>query len=361
MVIYTSFILLSFCCLAIAFNLKQRHNLFTFYFFLSLSALFLILLSGLRSYHVGTDSGTYAIKFQLFTEFNTVIDKWNNGSEAGFAFLNYLAHFFSNNYISIYILNAFIVTYCYFYGILKLSTYPALSIITLILIGPFLFHLNGARQGIALSIFFISFIFLRDKNFIKYFISILVGALFHKTILLTIPLYFLFTRKLTFKKYLIVVLCFVFLLVIFDDLISIATEIDDRYKTYGEEIDSAGGIVSSLFNFLLFCWFVICKKLNKIENKIYDLSLAIFFIGVLISLISFIMKLNPSGILRMSLYFTQFSALLIPVSIFCFKSKVIKVSFMLLFTVLMSLHFYLTTTTFSDLIPYRFNPIVTIF
>ena len=361
MEIYISFILLSFCCLTISFKAKKSHNLLVFYTFLYLSALFLILLSGLRSYSVGHDSGTYVQIFQSNIELNNVIERWNSANEAGFALLNYLAHYFSDNYIAIFIFNAFIVTCCYFYGVFKVSATPFLSIIILVLIGPFLFHLNGARQGIALSIFFISFIYIRDKNFTKYFISVMIGALFHKTILLTLPLYFLFTRKLNFKSYFIITLCFIFVLVIFDDLIAMATQVDDRYKTYGDEVKSAGGVLTSIFYLFLFCWFVICKKVNTIKNKIYDLALAIFFVGVLISLISFIMKLNPSGILRMSIYFTQFSALLIPISIFSFKNKNIKALLIFFFIVLMSLYFYLTTTNFSHLVPYRFNPILTLF
>lgn len=66
-----------------------------------------------------------------------------------------------------------------------------------IILGPiFLLWANGMRQCVASCIFLYSIVFIEKRNWLKYFIYILVGTLMHKSAIILIPLYWLLRYKL---------------------------------------------------------------------------------------------------------------------------------------------------------------------
>lgn len=64
--------------------------------------------------------------------------------------------------------------------------------ITLICFGTYFMWMNGIRQSIALMFFLLSISYASNKKAYKFLFCILIGYLFHKSILLVLPLYFLF-------------------------------------------------------------------------------------------------------------------------------------------------------------------------
>lgn len=72
------------------------------------------------------------------------------------------------------------------------------SIALIFLIRYYFLTLNIVRQGIAMSIILCSYRYLKEKNFKKYLIMILLASCFHMMSLIYIPIYFLY--KIDWKK-----------------------------------------------------------------------------------------------------------------------------------------------------------------
>lgn len=324
-----------------------------------LAALPLVIITGFKHIKVGTDTGSYVYYFNKIQTFADVLAIADKNGEIGFWLLNFLGHLLTDDYFIIFTLSAIIVACCYFYTLITFKL-GALSLITLLLIGPYYFQLNGNRQAIAIAIFSISIIFIIKKQPLNYIASIFIGFLFHKSIIICLPLYFIFKDDIKPRKMAVITLLFLLVLVFFQTFVNFAAGVDDRYSTYGDQQETHGGVVVSLFNILLFCWFLLCRHINGhiLANRKFDILLALYFLGVLISLLSIVLKVDPSGFLRLSLYFIQMNIFLVPMTILSFRDNNTRYIISMSAVFLMTLYFYMTTSTFSNLTPYRFNPVV---
>jgi len=346
---------LSFFYVGYHFKFDKKALNLTFF----LSAIPLITITGFKHVRVGTDTLSYVRYYKDINTIDSLLHIINEKGEPAFWVLNYLGNQFSSNYFALFIISSIITTGCYFYSI-KQFNLKTLSLATLLLIGPYLFQINGTRQAIAIAIFTVSVHFIVKKQPLKYVISIVIGCMFHKSIIICLPLYFIFKGEIKPKKIAIIIFCFLLFVVSFQTFISIASSIDSKYSTYGDQREESGGVVVSSFNILLFIWFFLCRRVNSetLATRSYDILLALYLLGTLISLLSIILKIDPSGFLRISIYFIQFNMFLLPMTIISFKDNNTRYIITLAAVVLMSLYFYMTTSTFSNLAPYRFNPIV---
>lgn len=327
-----------------------------------LSALPLIVLAGLKHRKVGTDTGTYIGYFDRTKTLPDFFQRVAEQGEPGYWFLNLLGHQFTNNYFILFTFSAIIITACYLYCI-KVFNLKTLSLAALLLIGPYYTQLNGNRQAIAVAIFAVSVIFILRKQPLRFIMSIFIGCLFHKSIIICLPLYYMFKGEITTRKVMVIIFLFMILLVFFQLFISIASSVDSRYSSYGIQQETRGGVVVSVFNILLLIWFVFCRRINSktLATKTYDTLLVIYLLGALISILSVTLGVDPSGFLRMSWYFIQMNVFLLPMTILSFKDFDTRYVITFIAALLMTLYFFLTTSAFSNLVPYRFNPIVDIY
>ena len=338
---------------------RFKFNDFALIVTMVIASLPLIILTGFKHIKVGTDTGSYIFYFNKIVSFKDALDIASTNGEIGFWLLNSIGHLITDDYFIIFTLSAIIIACCYFYA-LAIFNYKTLSLATLLLIGPYFFQLNGTRQAIAIAIFAVSVIFIIKKQPIRYIISIFVGFLFHKSIIICLPLYLIFRKDIKPKKVAVIILAFIIVLVFFQTFINFAASIDDRYSSYGDRTESHGGVVVSMFNILLFGWFIVCRNTNHaiLGTRTFDTLLTLYLIGVLISLLSIVLKVDPSGFLRMSLYFIQMNIFLLPMTICSFRDTNTRIILIIAGSLLMTLYFYMTTSAFSNLTPYRFNPII---
>jgi hypothetical protein len=223
------------------------------------------------------------------------------------------------------------------------------------LLGFFTFHFNGARQGITLAIFVFSLIYILEKKQFNFYLTLFLGFLFHKSILIAFPFYYLFNIGFTRYSVFIITTGFTVIGVFMGNVIELASEFDDRYSGYANNQFSGGGVVTLAFNIFMFIWLFIAKYLNNIKEKLYDICLIAMLCCCSFGAVSVVLNLNPSGVLRLTLYFSQFLIFGLPISVMTFKNKKLRLFFILFFIVLMSIYFYLTTTSFSKLYPYAFD------
>ncbi len=322
-------------------------------FFISINALLLVLFAGLRNLTVGADTSGYVTGFLGDEPVFSRIMEGRSSFEIGYQFLELLAAQFSNNYYSLLIIIATFITFFQFKGVYKLSLNPSISIFILITFGFYTFAFNGARQGIALAIFIYAIQFIVNKNFIKYALTLSVGFLFHKTIIILLPFYYLFRVKFSFKLFSLIVISTFFIIIFFDRILNVGLFISEKYSVY-TEMKAAGGQLLT-FAYLFFGIFFILIKpfLKKTYFKVYDIYLNMYLIGPIIFII-----IQFTGayieITRLAIYFLSATIFIWPIIFKSIRSD-LKPFIFLFFLFSNLIFFFVYISKIGHLTPYIFN------
>jgi hypothetical protein len=317
----------------------------------------MVLVAGLRNQYVGTDSMAYVWFFNKTRTFMDAIILGEDMQEHGYWILTWLVHFVSNQYMALFFVIALIVVGCYQCAIVAYSESIEISFFVYITMGFYLFFFNGARQGIACAIYSLAIGQMLKKNFIKYLGLVLLAYLFHKTAIMMVPMYFFINRPNTLKNNLFIMVIGCIAMWYIDKIVGFATTIDARYATYGTG-GGGGGYYSFGFTFILALFFLIFKDSIRIGRYQYDRFLNMFLFGAMIGVVSVLLRLDPSGLMRYGEYFNLTAIFMWPI---VFKNLsgtlqrfVIGYSFVVLYLVF----FAMTTAAFSNFLPYIFNPSV---
>lgn len=322
-------------------------------FFTSLAMLVLFLFSALRAPHVGTDSYTYIGFF--YSSLGKDLDL-TLLSEPLFSLYNYLSRLLSImldiEYQLFFLGISFTVCYLYFNSIEKLSNYKLQSLLLFVLLGFYTFHFNGARQAISIALFLFSYRYIISGEASKYLFLIFIGFLIHKSIIVMLPLYYFFRLNLTVKTVILIVLGSVVMALSVQVIVDLAASYDAGYSSYADSNFVGGGKVTVLFFSALLVWLWLSMRINGITSKLYENALLAMLIAVCIGWVSISLSLNPSGILRLIVYFTQFSIFALPISIMAFPTAIQRtVAAMIIYSILFA-YYYLSTSSFSGLTPY---------
>lgn len=151
----------------------------------------LIVVAGIR-YNVGQDYlYTYVPYFN-----NLLYGFVNENIEKGFYFLNKLIQLFTTDYAWLFIVCSVIFFHYIFKAIKEQSPMPTMSIFLLVGTTYYFIFLNAMRQMMAIAIFLYAIKFIKERNFKKYLLYIVLASLIHKSVLLLLPIYFLYGVKL---------------------------------------------------------------------------------------------------------------------------------------------------------------------
>ncbi|MFA0284335.1 EpsG family protein [Vibrio sp. 10N.222.55.F12] len=330
---------------------KQGSIIFT-----AIAVLSLIMFAALRAPHVGTDSRTYLAiwNYSIVDEFELTLF-----SEPLFLVYNYITKtivvLFDLDYWLFFFGISSIVCYLYINSIERLSVYKTQSLLLFILLGFYTYHFNGARQAITIAVFLFAYRYIVSGEAKKYLFIIFIGFLVHKSIIIALPFYYFFRVGLTLKNITLIVLGSLFMALSVQSVVDVAASYDSRYSGYADPNFGGGGLTSVLFFSALLVWLWLSMRMNRIVSKLYENALLAMLVSVCIGWLSLALSLNPSGILRLIAYFTQFSILTLPISVMAFPAGIQRtVVAMSVYTVLFS-YFYLNTSSFSGLSPYRMS------
>ena len=167
--------------------------------------------------------------------------------------------------------------------------YYALAMLLFVLEPNNILVLSSAmRQSIAVSFFLISIDFLLVKKYLKYFFCILLGSLFHTTILVFIPLVLvnLFKWRIKFI-YILLFYVLVFILItksneLFSQLDLLLSLNESEYQSYtsdGQEVQHAGlGFILSLFLFFVVLFYNRNHEDGNKNSFIKFTLIAVFFL-----------------------------------------------------------------------------------
>lgn len=183
-------------------------------FFLS-TAIAVILFQGLRSFSVGTDLSVYIPAYgKIGKDVALSFTAKYLNFERGYIFLNkilYLAGFGDRAFL---IAVTIIIQAPIFYVMYKYSVSPLLSVFSYFAFGNFIVTFSGLRQGIAMSLCFFAYVFIKNKKLIGFIALTLLACFFHKSAVLCFvlyPLYYVKIKKSALPLILLcIALCFLF-------------------------------------------------------------------------------------------------------------------------------------------------------
>lgn len=236
--------------------------------FLLASFAILFLVSGTRV-DVGVDYPSYA---NAFTELYLY---GFSPFEAGFQMLLDAIQLFTANPQWLFIVTAFITIGLIYVSIVKFSVNPALSVFLFTTMGFFSHSLNLTRQFIAVAIMLYAFSYVITKKPVRFVLAILVASLFHKTVFIMLPLYYLLRLKLKPMHYLLIGIVSG-AVALFQDLI-INTLVVSFYPQYYNETFIGDRIVSPYYiilgvALLSLTAYLLKKKamsLSSISDRVY--------------------------------------------------------------------------------------------
>lgn len=253
---------------------------------------------------VGTDYENYSIYFYAFEDF----------LEVGYTTI--ALYLRSNGYDVSYLF--FIMSFLT-YGVLYIAVElnddidKGLSSLLLCILS-ITSTVNGIRQCVAVSFFMLSYCFIKKRQLFLFVFSFLLGFLFHKSILLLVPIYF-FAHKVTKPKFYIAIYLFSFVFTTmsiqeilgpFADLIA---DNDQKYAgyismdRYASSYFSAG-VFAELLNYIILMYL----SLHYGFYKKYPLLFNLFFIMCVV----FNLRIASPLFGRIQMYFGWFTLYLLP-------------------------------------------------
>jgi len=352
MLVYVFMLSLVVICVAFSRLVKLNSGSFAC---LTMGFLTMVLVAGVRDQSVGTDSGTYVRVFESTVSFADNMEAANKTGEYGYWLLSWFVRLFSDHYVFLFSTIAIIVVGCYHRTIYRYSFNPVISFYAFISLGFYTFFFNGARQGIACAICALSIGPLIKGEFKKYLIVVLTATLFHKTAIIMLPLYFLLRMKSSVHTTLLFFVLGLLSALSLSFIVESISQFDSRFQGYAIAGDG-GGVVMSTFNILFWLFFYLFRKWVALPRiKYYDIFLNMLFFSAVISLISLLFRINPSGVLRLTMYFNIGAIFLLPICYESFANRGSKTVFISISGFFLFVYFFMTTSSFSHLVPYKLN------
>lgn len=176
---------------------------------------------------------------------------------------------------------------------------------------------NAIRQCFAGMIVFCGIEYLRDKKFIKYFVCVLVGYLFHKSAIIMLIPYFLVNRKVTVKNLIILTGAVIIVLLSYETLFSITSNIlqDDSALETGYALRSVNVLRIVIAAAPAAFFLILFYKREKTVETTFHLNICIIHAAFMI------MAANSAYLARVGIYTAPFCAISIPELMKAISSK----------------------------------------
>ncbi len=220
---------------------------------------FMVLVSGMPLFLVA------ALRYGIGTDFMSYVSIYNNYSSQGvrgsyevlFYLISYGLGLINADVQWLFVICAGIFVFCVFYVVFIDSNNPSYSIIILFGITYYFAMLNIMRQLVACAILFVALHFLSKKEYIKYFICVIIASGFHYISLIFFALIVFQKIKLSPRVVLFVTGILMVLRPVIGKIVPLMFT-DTKYAKYFDEsydTTSLAGILGILVQIiiLLFC------------------------------------------------------------------------------------------------------------
>lgn len=355
--IYLIFILILF--LLSVFDLIKLKEQRLFFYLISIGII--IAFSGLR-WNTGTDWDNYFEYFKTEDNYHLF--------EPGYVWLVKFSKLLYNNYTFFLILLSTIILTFFGKANYKLSPYPIFSIFIFIsLVLPF-----WVRQSFSLAILFFAFYTLTNENKKLFVFLVFLASLFHYSALIALPLIFFYDSFISPKKVFALLVAAVvisklnllsFILDFFIQFLGISEYLGiaklSAYltsETMNENIDYGLRNLVSMVNIFAYVALFLFFRNRLEKNKfVFNVFLNIYLYGAIINLLS---MGDVDTLRRFSIFFSIAPVILFPILIQNVKDKFLKITFVLVITVISFGRYYGNLTSYwSEYYPYisTFNKI----
>lgn len=279
---------------------SRKSSLTTYYMFVIVCTLILAFVTGLR-YRVGTDYYSYYTSFSVWAQsLSTRLQEWD---EPGLALIaNILYKFTDDSAYFLFTVGA--LTVFFFVITLSKNCDDFFFTIMLFMFTSWVGCFNGIRQYLAAAIIFAGHRLIYERKFIKYCIVVFLGASVHITGLIMLPMYFLVSRNLNFKKILFILASGVALVFSYDLLFEIMgvlkdTDSDIAGTTYAQNEIHPLRIVIALAPIIVYAFLAFQKKVFTREENFYMSALFVNFALIFATA-------NSALLNRVTIYFKPF-------------------------------------------------------
>lgn len=231
-----------------------------------ISEIILIIVAAIR-YDVGKD-----YMYTYVPYFNGILTgNINENIEIGFYLLNKLIQIFTRDYAWIFIVCSVIFFHYIYKAIREQSPIPTLSVFLLVGTTYYFIFLNTMRQMIAISIFLYAIKFIKERNFKKYLIYMLIAMSIHTSSVILIPIYFIYGVRLNTEKTILILFLSIILKPVFTNILLKILEFT-KYNMYVDsrfDTNSTGYIVIAI-NVCVLLFSVIYYRRKKEFSKEED-------------------------------------------------------------------------------------------
>ena len=284
--------------------------------------LILILLSVFR-YDIGNDYEHYTeliIYVANQFQFNNHVPISEDTREPLIYILTYI--FKDTTYPYVWVLGIhFIISLFFLYKAFKENDSQFTGIMIFIISGMMFIYWDQVRQAVAISIIIYAIKYIKEHNFLKYLLFVLLAATAHYSALLLVPFYFV--NQIRPRKFIYIGIIMVlalsnaaseYFIYLFDNVIKLVPYFDTKDTSYAYVQILSWGYKFRVF-FYSLVWCTIIFFLPKNERVLSNFV----FIGAII----FIMASGALNVSRISFYFTFTMALSIPIVLKIEKARTI--------------------------------------
>ena len=215
----------------------------------------LILLLALRNDSVGRDVSVYKEKF-IYAGHLKYSDIITVENDVLYYLLNWIIRQSTDNFQWLLIITSLISVLPIAYVYSEDSRYGYLKVILFANLTPFIMIFSGVRQSIAMGISMIAYLFVKEKKFIPYILTVLVAIGFHHSAFISFFMYPIY--YVTFKKkHLLFIIPFIMGVLAFNKPIFVFfTEFLSQFSDeYSDVTATETGALGSLVLFIIFAVF----------------------------------------------------------------------------------------------------------
>jgi hypothetical protein len=253
----------------------------------------LALQSGLRHMGVGADTLQYFKRWELVKNgsWNETISSFSNPTtkDPFYTLFQKFLQLFSENFQFFLLIVAFMFMVALGNFVKNnTQTISQAMLSFMIYMGYFygFYSITGIRQTLASVFLLFSYEYVKKEKFLPFLILVLVGALFHVSALVFLPLYFVAkikNTKLIFGAAIIGFPIFMFFKNEMALVLLATSSLEDRFSAYAEQYRTGGSFILTAFQVLLGVYALIIMKkvlaIKPIAYKMYNtFALALFFL-----------------------------------------------------------------------------------
>lgn len=279
---------------------NEKPSLSSYYLFVIVCAVILASVSGLR-YNVGTDFGGYYKFFDRWaTELPNRIQSWD---EPGISIIANILYRFTDNG-AYFIFATASITVTLFVITLSKHTDDFFFVVMLYIFIAWTGCFNAVRQYMAAAVFFAGHRLLYERKFIKYCILVFAAASFHISALVLLPLYFIVTKTLNFRKIILIITAGIALVFSYDFLFNLSDimkneELEGATTQYAQNEIHPLRIAIALAPLIVYFFL-------KFQNKTFTDEENIYMSMMIINFALIFATANSAYLNRITIYFKAF-------------------------------------------------------